>query len=462
MHRLRADAAGRRHRAGDGHRRPDRRDAAAAAGSAAAARARRRAAADRTRPPDRTRRRQRLRQRAARLAHRQHPSGRARTAIDELTAAFADADRAQRARTARTSARATCSARDQPRPADRHRQLARRRRHLREQAEQGARSAPGTARRAAATRADVQRTDGAGRTAATCRASSTRACSPRPRRCRQGVAPRRHASTARFAGQRQGQRRADAAPGQPRASTRASPRANGRTPALCRERASLLRVLDPRDWQTPGFQPGRERPGGLHLARATPRPTRSGTARRPAAATACRAPTKPRSLRSDIGGRALSLWLRDCGSNCQQRQVAGASWRSRQASARCWPHAATTTSASAWCASADAVGAAGWRTTALAAAGATYNPRHAEPSAAPPRPAQAQPAEALPHRPADPVADLADLGRGQVRVRAAVGHQPAADHADCCRTSRRPTRRRWAGWSSRGCRPRSRCWRRWR
>ncbi|QSX76349.1 protein kinase [Lysobacter arenosi] len=104
---------------------------------------------------------------------------------------------------------------------------------------------------------------------------------------------------------------------------------NGRTPTLCRERASLLRVIDPRDWQKPGFKQEENDPVvciSLEDAQAYAQWYSAQTGRRyrlPSAEEAAH-------LRSDSSNRALSMWLRDCGSNCQQRQVAGESWRSRQ------------------------------------------------------------------------------------------------------------------------------------
>lgn len=104
---------------------------------------------------------------------------------------------------------------------------------------------------------------------------------------------------------------------------------NGRTAALCRERASLLRMIDPRDWQKPGFTQDENDPVvciSLEDAQAYAQWYSAQTGRRyrlPSAEEAAH-------LRGDSGNRALSMWLRDCGSNCQQRQVAGESWRSRQ------------------------------------------------------------------------------------------------------------------------------------
>jgi len=105
--------------------------------------------------------------------------------------------------------------------------------------------------------------------------------------------------------------------------------ANGREPALCRERASLLRMIDPRDWQQPGFKQAENDPVvciSLEDAQAYAQWFSAQTGRRyrlPSAEEITQTPV-------EMDGRAVSLWLRDCGQNCQQRQVAGGSWRSRQ------------------------------------------------------------------------------------------------------------------------------------
>jgi len=105
--------------------------------------------------------------------------------------------------------------------------------------------------------------------------------------------------------------------------------ANGREPALCRERASLLRMIDPRDWQQPGFKQGENDPVvciSMEDAQAYAQWFSAQTGRRyrlPSAEEITQTPV-------EMDGRSVSLWLRDCGQNCQQRQVAGGSWRSRQ------------------------------------------------------------------------------------------------------------------------------------
>ncbi|MFC3549984.1 protein kinase [Lysobacter cavernae] len=105
--------------------------------------------------------------------------------------------------------------------------------------------------------------------------------------------------------------------------------ANGREATLCRERASLLRVLAPRSWQSPGFNQGEGEPVvcvSLDDAQAYAQWYSAQTGRRyrlPSAEEAQRIP-------AETSARALSMWLRDCGRNCQQRQASGTSWRSKQ------------------------------------------------------------------------------------------------------------------------------------
>ncbi|WP_238346162.1 bifunctional serine/threonine-protein kinase/formylglycine-generating enzyme family protein [Luteimonas saliphila] len=105
----------------------------------------------------------------------------------------------------------------------------------------------------------------------------------------------------------------------------------GREPALCRERISLLRVLDRRDWTTPGFEQG----GGDPVvcvswkdaeAYAQWLGQRDGYRYRlPTTAEAA-------SLAAAGGARIVSEWRADCTANCSRRTVAGASWRTDSAS----------------------------------------------------------------------------------------------------------------------------------
>ena len=106
-------------------------------------------------------------------------------------------------------------------------------------------------------------------------------------------------------------------------------RASGRAAALCREKASLLRVLAPRDWRNPGFSQGEGEPVvcvSLRDAEAYASWYSKQTGHRYRLPTAAEA----RQSGAELSGRDVSMWLRDCGSTCQQRQVAGNSWRSKQ------------------------------------------------------------------------------------------------------------------------------------
>lgn len=105
--------------------------------------------------------------------------------------------------------------------------------------------------------------------------------------------------------------------------------ANGRDTALCRERASLLRMIDPRDWQSPGFSQGENDPVvciSVEDAQAYAQWYSAQTGRRYRLPSA----EEVAQTSADVDGRPVSMWLRDCGRNCQQRQVSGESWRSKQ------------------------------------------------------------------------------------------------------------------------------------
>jgi len=107
-------------------------------------------------------------------------------------------------------------------------------------------------------------------------------------------------------------------------------RASGRASTLCRERASVLRVIAPRDWRSPGFSQGEGEPVvcvSLDDAEAYAAWYSRQTGHRyrlPSAKEAGQ--TAP-----EVSGRDVSLWLRDCAENCRQRLTGGASWRSGDA-----------------------------------------------------------------------------------------------------------------------------------
>jgi serine/threonine-protein kinase PpkA len=106
-----------------------------------------------------------------------------------------------------------------------------------------------------------------------------------------------------------------------------------RPAALCRERASLLRVLSPRSWETPGF----EQSGGQSVvcvswqdadAYARWQSNRSKHRYRLPTATEAQAIAKAQN------GKAVAEWLSDCGGNCNRRLTHGMSWRATAASGR--------------------------------------------------------------------------------------------------------------------------------
>ena len=106
--------------------------------------------------------------------------------------------------------------------------------------------------------------------------------------------------------------------------------ATNRAPALCRERASVLRVLKPRTWRDPGFPQGPSDPVVcVSLQDAEAYALWLGTQ----AGGRFRLPTAVESSRTlpQTGSRTISLWLRDCGKNCLERMVTAGSWRGRKA-----------------------------------------------------------------------------------------------------------------------------------
>lgn len=104
-------------------------------------------------------------------------------------------------------------------------------------------------------------------------------------------------------------------------------KATQRQPSLCRERASLLRVLAPRTWEAPGF----EQPSNASVvcvswqdAEAYARWHSQRGKHRYRLPTAAEAQA---AARND-NGKAVAEWLNDCaGGSCARRMTAGRSWR---------------------------------------------------------------------------------------------------------------------------------------
>ncbi|GAA4866857.1 bifunctional serine/threonine-protein kinase/formylglycine-generating enzyme family protein [Luteimonas vadosa] len=105
--------------------------------------------------------------------------------------------------------------------------------------------------------------------------------------------------------------------------------ATGRKETLCRERASLLRIVARRSWQTPGFEQGAADPVVCvswqdASAYAEWLGRRHGTRYRLPSAT------EARQLPAGDGARAVAEWARDCSGGCGNRLVSGRSWRGDQ------------------------------------------------------------------------------------------------------------------------------------
>ena len=102
--------------------------------------------------------------------------------------------------------------------------------------------------------------------------------------------------------------------------------ATGRQPARCRASASLLRVLAPRDWTSPGFEQSGDQPVvcvSWDDANAYARwlGQRNGHGYRlPHAREAALLPAAG-------AGKQVSEWNSDCSGNCSHRIGSGASWR---------------------------------------------------------------------------------------------------------------------------------------
>ena len=109
--------------------------------------------------------------------------------------------------------------------------------------------------------------------------------------------------------------------------------ATGREPALCRERASLLRVFSPRDWRSPGFEQS-----GTDAAVCVSWDDADAYARwlsqRNDARYRLPTASEARAFAAQAGATPVAEWLLDCNGDCQARAVGGQSWRREQSGPR--------------------------------------------------------------------------------------------------------------------------------
>ena len=106
--------------------------------------------------------------------------------------------------------------------------------------------------------------------------------------------------------------------------------ATGRQASLCRERTSLLRILAPRSWQSPGFEQSAQHPVvcvSWNDADAYARWLSQRSGRH------YRLPTlaEARELPGTGGAKPVAEWLGDCGEGCRERLSTGRSWRGANA-----------------------------------------------------------------------------------------------------------------------------------
>ncbi len=102
--------------------------------------------------------------------------------------------------------------------------------------------------------------------------------------------------------------------------------ATGREETLCRERASLLRIVARRSWQTPGFPQSSSDPVVCVSwqdanAYANWLSNRHGKRYRLPSAT------ESSQLPAAGGARPVAEWSRDCSGGCGNRLASGRSWR---------------------------------------------------------------------------------------------------------------------------------------
>jgi serine/threonine-protein kinase PpkA len=101
--------------------------------------------------------------------------------------------------------------------------------------------------------------------------------------------------------------------------------ATGRPSALCRQRGSLLRIVAPRSWNSPGFEQAPQQPVvcvSWQDAHDYARWLSQRDGRRYRLAGAQEAQAAPAG-----GSRAVATWADACGATCAQRLAAGSGWR---------------------------------------------------------------------------------------------------------------------------------------
>ncbi len=102
--------------------------------------------------------------------------------------------------------------------------------------------------------------------------------------------------------------------------------ATGRAESLCRERASLLRIVNPRNWKEPGFEQSAGDPVVCvswqdAAAYAEWLSARSGRRYR------LPETTEARLLPVSGGGKPVAEWNSDCSGGCSKRVSSGKGWR---------------------------------------------------------------------------------------------------------------------------------------
>lgn len=102
--------------------------------------------------------------------------------------------------------------------------------------------------------------------------------------------------------------------------------ATGRAASLCRERASLLRIVAPRNWKSPGFEQGPQQPV-VCVSWADANAYAAWLGKQQRGRHRLASADELRALPAGTGARPLAMWLDACGQSCSQRVATGRSWR---------------------------------------------------------------------------------------------------------------------------------------